>query len=213
MEMRILLADDNPILRTGLKMILQTIEGVSEIHECGDGREAVRLAQELQPDLVLLDVRMPVMDGLEALRQLEGIPTVMLSSHHEPEFVQQALQNNAKGYLVYGDFDSDELAQVIRNAAGGSVHFSARAAQALRAASIPVTPVIRVGNPPLTSRERDCMAALAAGMNRSEISAELGIARATVKVHLTHAFEKLGAKDSLSAVLTWNQALQESEST
>ncbi|MDR1711552.1 MAG: response regulator transcription factor [Propionibacteriaceae bacterium] len=208
--MKILLADDNPILRAGLRMILETIDQVNEIHEAGNGEEALEMARKLKPDLVLLDVRMPIMDGLTALKQLPpDTPAVMLSSHHEPELVREAFQNDAKGYLVYGDFDAEELAQVITNCVGGGVYFSQKAAKALRANTVGVVHSVQIGSPPLTVRERECMAALAAGMSRLEISANLGIARATVKVHLGHAFEKLGAKDSLSAVLAWNKAIKE----
>ncbi|MGY0069473.1 response regulator [Streptomyces sp. QTS137] len=144
--LRVLVADDNPVVRAGLTALLSGREGIKVVAEAEDGREACEAARDHHPDVILLDVRMPRMDGISALPYLVGIaPVVMLTYSGESEIVEEALRRGAGGYLVHGEFTADELVVAVRDISHGRPHFTPTAAEALltqlrRTPSIPALP-------------------------------------------------------------------------
>ncbi|MFD3823389.1 response regulator [Streptomyces sp. NPDC058625] len=132
--LRVLVADDNPVVRAGLTALLSGREGIKVVAEAEDGREACEAARDHHPDVILLDVRMPRMDGISALPYLVGIaPVVMLTYSGESEIVEEALRRGAGGYLVHGEFTADELVTAVRDISHGRPHFTPTAAGALLA--------------------------------------------------------------------------------
>ncbi|MCX2926727.1 response regulator transcription factor [Streptomyces sp. NEAU-W12] len=132
--LRVLVADDNPVVRAGLTALLSGRGGTRVVAEAADGREACEAARDHHPDVILLDVRMPRMDGISALPYLVGIaPVVMLTYSGEPEVVEEALRRGAGGYLVHGEFTADELVAAVRGVSHGRPHFTPAAAEALLA--------------------------------------------------------------------------------
>ncbi len=132
--LRVLVADDNPVVRAGLTALLSGRGGIRVVAEAADGREACEAAHDHDPDVVLLDVRMPRMDGISALPYLVGIaPVVMLTYSGKSEVVEEALRRGAGGYLVHGEFTADELVEAVRDVSHGRPHFTPAAAEALLA--------------------------------------------------------------------------------
>ncbi|MEU9355123.1 response regulator transcription factor [Streptomyces griseoloalbus] len=133
-SLRVVVADDNPVVRAGLTALLSGREDIAVVAEAADGREAYEAAHAHRPDVVLLDVRMPGVDGISALPYLVGIaPVVMLTYSRESEIVQEALRRGAGGYLVHGEFTADQLVSAIRDIKEGRAHFTSTAAGALLA--------------------------------------------------------------------------------
>ncbi|MFJ8333690.1 response regulator [Streptomyces sp. NPDC094437] len=130
--LRVVVADDNPVVRAGLTALLSGRAGIEVVAETADGRQAYEAARELRPDIILLDVRMPGVDGLSALPYLVPIaPVMMLTYSGEPETVQEALRRGAGGYLVHGEFTADQLVTAVREIGRGGAHFTPTAAEAL----------------------------------------------------------------------------------
>jgi DNA-binding NarL/FixJ family response regulator len=197
---RLLLADDHVLLRAGLCQLLATIPDFEVVAEATDGDEAVELAVALRPDVVLMDISMPRVDGIEATRRITaaapGVRIVGLTSFSDRERIVAMVDAGAKGYLLK-DAHPEELVRGIRAAARGESPLAAVAASVL----------LRVrsggGSSPqgLTDREREVLALLATGMSNRSIATTLGISEATVKVHLTHIYQALAVGNRTAAAL------------
>jgi DNA-binding NarL/FixJ family response regulator len=195
----LLLVDDHHLLRQGLRRGVEEA-GFAVVGEASDGAEAVRMAEELHPDLVLMDVTMPVLDGIEATRQLRARApesrVVILTMHGEEETVERALRAGAVGYLVK-DCTIDQVAETLRTAAGDTALSSGLATSMLGQlhATPPRAPV-------LSPREEEVLQLFADGCSTTEVARRLFISPKTVKNHLASIYEKLDAGDRTQAVIT-----------
>lgn len=202
---RLLVCDDNAVVRQGLVAVLSTFDDLEVVGEAADGRQALDEYRRLTPDVVLLDVRMPIWDGITALSALGSEATVlMLTYSDDVDTVAAALRAGAQGFLVHGEQEPDEIAAAIRTvAAGGTVlgrTGSAAAVSALRTA--PRRP--DVGSEyGLTRRECEVVDLLAEGHTNAEIAAALHLTVKTVKNHLHNAYGKLGVTSRAEAVSRW----------
>jgi len=207
-SVRVVVADDHPVVREGLRMMLEELtEGFELVGEATDGERAVRLAGETQPDVVLMDVRMPGMDGLEALERIRQqwplIAVLILTTYNEDELMIRGLQAGAAGYLLK-DCSSETLLNAIRTAARGETVIQPETmARILLHAARGVFPS-KAGPTneefDLTEREREILTAVAQGKRGKEIAAQLHIADRTVRAHLTNIYMKLGVDSRTSAV-------------
>jgi DNA-binding NarL/FixJ family response regulator len=209
---RVLLADDQALLRMGFRMILDTEEGIDVVGEAGDGAEAVDLASRCDPDVVLMDIRMPVMDGIEATRRIvAGNPAVrvlVLTTFDLDEYAFGALRVGASGFLLK-DVPPAALAGAIRAVAAGDAVITPRITQRLLdeyahflpAAGHPESVAAGAALSELTERERQVLVALAEGLSNAEIAARLFVSEATVKSHVGRILAKLGLRDRVQAVV------------
>ena len=199
---RVLLADDHAVVRSGLTQLLATVEDVEVVGAAADGAEAVDLALTQRPDVTLMDLSMPVMDGIEAIRRVRGSDPdariVVLTSFSDRERILDALDAGAIGYLLK-DAEPDELIRGVRAAAAGEAPLAPKAASAVLTARADQRPVAE-----LTPREREVLGLLARGKANKQIARELGISEKTVKAHLTRVFESIGVTDRTAAAL-WAQ--------
>jgi len=196
---RVLVVDDHPMVRRGLATFLKVFDDLELAGEAAGGKAAIQLCAELHPDVVLMDMAMPDMDGATATRQIrsqsESIQVIALTSFKEEILVQSALQAGAIGYLLK-DVTADELAQAIRAAHAGRATLSPEAAQALvHAASQTPPPGLD-----LTERERAVLALMVEGLNNTQIAAKLTVSPSTVKSHVSNILTKLGAASRTEAV-------------
>jgi len=203
---RLLLVDDHKLLRQGLRRAVEDA-GFDVVGEAGDGEEAVRLAVELRPDLVLMDLSMPVMDGIEATGRLRhSVPearVVILTMHGEEDTVARALRAGAVGYLLK-DCSIDEVAATLRAVAAGDTDLSADLARTLLAelpGPLDPGPMATVASS-LSQREVEVLQMFADGCSTVEVGQRLYISAKTVKNHLASIYEKLDARDRTQAVLT-----------
>jgi len=199
MTIRIVLADDHSVVRQGLRMFLALDPELEVVGEATNGAEAVQAARELQPDVVLMDLLMPVMDGITAIaairKDLPEVEVVVLTSVLEDEKVVGAVRTGAIGYLLK-DTESDELCRAIKAAAAGQVQLSPQAAARLmREVRIPQSPET------LTERETDVLRLLAQGQANKEIARHLMIGEKTVKTHVSNILAKLGLPSRTQAAL------------
>jgi DNA-binding NarL/FixJ family response regulator len=199
---RVGIADDNPVVRMGIRSLLSTAEDIVVVGEAGDGAAAVRLARTAKPDVMLLDVRMPRQDGVSAARDVsEHTAVLMLTYAESPEVVSAAVKAGARGYLVHGHFTENELLQAVRMAAHGLGTFSAQAVLALSNPKPSRTALAsRFG---LSEREADVMELIAQGAANGEIARALFISEKTVKNHINKIFTKLPANNRGHAVSLW----------
>jgi DNA-binding NarL/FixJ family response regulator len=206
---RVLVVDDNDVIRSGLRALLTTVAGVEVVGEAATGREAIARTEDLGPDVVLLDVRMPVMDGVSAAAVIsQHARVLMLTYTDEPEAVAGALRNGASGYLVHGRFGTDELARSIRDVAAERPAISPAVVPALLEALRNDAPEpralgLRAGDHPLTPREAEVMDAIAAGRSNAQIAGELHLAEKTVKNTINRIYAKLGASTRSEAIARW----------
>jgi DNA-binding NarL/FixJ family response regulator len=208
MTVRVLVADDQELVRTGLQMILDAQPGIEVVGEAADGLRAVQLARELRPDVCLFDIRMPGIDGIEATRRLAGpevedpLRIVVITTFDQDEYVHGALKAGARGFLLK-DAGPELLAQAIHAAADGdaliapsvTIRLLATFAGA-SAARPPVQPA-----EPLTSREEEVLLTVARGRTNGEIADELYISLSTVKTHLASLMSKLGARNRVEIAM------------
>jgi DNA-binding NarL/FixJ family response regulator len=204
---RVLVVDDQALVRAGFRMVLETEGDIEVVGEAGDGHEAVSEADRLQPDLVLMDVRMPELDGIAATRKLieaqSAIKVVMLTTFDLDEYVYEALRAGASGFLLK-DVPPEQLVEGVRAVARGD----AMLAPAVTRRFIE-TFVHRLDEPQsvtveldeLTPRELDVLQLIARGLSNAEIAAELVVTEATVKTHVAHVLTKLGLRDRVQAVV------------
>jgi DNA-binding NarL/FixJ family response regulator len=199
MPIRILIADDHSVVRQGLKMFLALDPELEVIGEAENGAEAVKLAGELQPDVVLMDLLMPVMDGITAIENIRAtlpdIEVLAVTSVLEDTAVIRAIRAGAIGYMLK-DTQADELCRAIKAAANGQVQLSPEAAsRLLREVRAPESPEA------LTDRETEVLRLLARGLANKEIAQELSIGEKTVKTHVSHILSKLGVASRTQAAL------------
>jgi DNA-binding NarL/FixJ family response regulator len=207
MSIRVLIADDQAMVRAGFRMVLNAETGIEVVGEAGDGEHAVAAARRLRPDVVLMDIRMPRLDGIQASRLLlggDGPPprVLILTTFDLDEYVYEALQAGASGFLLK-NAPPEQLVDGIRVVAGG---------EALLAPSVTRRVIEefvrqpRADSPPaelddLTAREREVLALLAQGRTNDEIAAELVVSRGTAKTHVARVLGKLGLRDRIQAVI------------
>jgi len=214
---RVLIADDQPVVRDGLSMLLGLLDDVEIVATAADGGEAVELARAHEPDVVLMDLRMPRLEGAEATRQiLAALPrtrVLVLTTYADDEFLFPALQAGARGYLTK-DATAEEIEQAIRALVAGHTHLDP-AVQARLVAAV-VRPESAPGTTPipgadtaaacsqlpdeLTQREAEVLKLIAAGLSNREIAERLVLSGATVKTHINRIFYKTGARDRAQAV-------------
>ncbi len=199
MSIRILLVDDHAVVRQGLKMFLGLDPDLEVVGEAENGEEAIRRTQELHPDVILMDLLMPVMDGITAIsslrRDFPDIEVIALTSVLEDEAVMKAMRAGAIGYLLK-DTQAEELRRAIKAAAAGQVQLSPQAAARLmREVRAPESPE------KLTERETDVLRLLALGRANKEIALELNIGEKTVKTHVSGILRKLGVPSRTQAAL------------
>jgi DNA-binding NarL/FixJ family response regulator len=206
MTIRVVLVDDQAMVRTGLRMVLAAEADIEVVGEAADGAAGVRVAAEQQPDVVLLDVRMPGMDGLEAARRIlaTGSPTrvVVLTTFDEDEYVTAALRAGVSGFLLKVAPPEDLVAAVRTVAAGHGLLDPAvtlRVIETYAAAPAP-DPARAAALVRLTERETDVLTLVAAGLSNAEIAARLYLGEATVKTHVSRLLLKLGLRDRVQAV-------------
>jgi NarL family two-component system response regulator YdfI len=199
----ILIADDHLIIRQGLRLILETEDGFEIVAEASDGAEAVCLCADLHPDVVLMDLRMPGMDGLTAIEKLRvsqpEIAVVILTTYNEDDLMLRGLQAGARGYLLK-DTNREALFDTIRAAARGETLLRPEImARVLSKAGMPSNHNETTG-PDLTEREHQVLAAVAKGERSKEIAVSLGITERTVKAHLASIYGKLGVDSRAAAI-------------
>jgi len=208
MTIRVLVADDQELIRTGLKMILDAQPDIQVVGEAADGRQAVTLARELRPDVCLLDVRMPELDGIEATRLLAGpdamdpMAIVVITTFDLDEYVHGALKAGARGFLLK-DAGPQLLIQAIRSAANGDALIAPSVTARLLATFSDSRPDAPPAQPsePLTTREEEVLARVAAGRTNAEIADELFISLSTAKTHLASLMSKLGARNRVELAM------------
>jgi DNA-binding NarL/FixJ family response regulator len=210
MTIRVLVADDQSMVRAGFRMLLSGEEDIDVVAEAGNGLEAVDKAARFRPTVVLMDIRMPELDGLEATRRIltadETARVLILTTFDHDEYVYEALRAGASGFVLKDD-PPEQLLAAIRIVAGGDALLSPAVTKRVidRFARIP-----RPARPPrldeLTERELEVFRLVAHGLSNAEIGQELYIGETTVKTHVTHIFQKLGLRDRVQAVVLAHEA-------
>jgi DNA-binding NarL/FixJ family response regulator len=199
MPIRVLIADDHGIVRQGLRMYLKFDAELEVVGEASNGKEALELAGKLQPDIVLMDILMPVMDGLEATaairRTLPDVEVIALTSVLDDAVIRQTIRAGAIGYLLK-DTQSDELCRAIHAAAGGQIQLSRQVAQRM---ALDHEETLSVDS--LTDRETEVLRLVASGRSNKEIALQLSIAEKTVKTHVGNILNKLGVASRTQAAL------------
>jgi DNA-binding NarL/FixJ family response regulator len=201
---RVLLADDQPLMRAGFKTVLEATGSIAVVAEAGDGEEAVRLAEAHAPDVVLMDIRMPVLDGIEATRRLPRHRVLILTTFGLDDYIVEALRAGASGFLLK-DARPQELVGAVQAVAAGDAVLSAGVTRRLldQVAHRLPTPVSRSPDAlaALTEREHEVLRLLAGGRSNAEIAAALVVSEATVKSHVSNLLGKLGLRDRVQAVI------------
>ena len=211
MSIRVLLVDDQALIRAGFRMILDAEEDIEVVGECADGTQAVDSAKRLDPDVVLMDIRMPEMDGIEATRRIAGSsadesPTrvLMLTTFDLDEYVYDALRAGASGFLLK-DVPADQLVGGIRLVAAGEALLAPTVTKRLIsefARSVPEDREPPAAIDELTPREVEVLKLIARGMSNAEIADELVVSSTTVKTHVARILLKLGLRDRVQVVVT-----------
>jgi len=211
---RVVLADDQALVRAGFRLILEAQDDIDVVGEAADGAEAVELAAAARPDVVLMDIRMPRMDGIAATAELQRLPepprVLVLTTFDLDEYVFDALRAGAAGFLLK-DVTREELVRAVRIVAAGDSLLSPSVTRrliaeftALRRESSPAVPGPKLAG--LTAREHDVLRQLARGLSNAEIAAELVVSEHTVKTHVASILTKLGIRDRVQAVIAAYEA-------
>ena len=208
MTIRVLVADDQDLVRTGLRMILDAQDGIEVVGDAADGREAVAMARHLEPDVCLFDIRMPELDGIEATRMLAGpdvanpMAVVVITTFDLDDYVYGALKAGARGFLLK-DAGPELLVQAVSAASNGDALIAPSVTARLlstfaagEAASVPDQPI-----EPLTTREEEVLVTVASGRTNAEIADTLHISMSTVKTHLASLMAKLGARNRVEIAM------------
>lgn len=203
---RILIADDHGIVRTGLKLLLERIDGMQVVGEAADGREAVRLAAQLQPNIMIMDIGMPLLNGLDAASRIvsenERIGVIILSMHTDESYIVRALDAGARGYLLKDNADED-IERAIRSVAAGRPFFSPTIANALLEDYVRQMRERRIQDSYdlLTDRERQVLQLLAEGKSNKEAAAILNLSPYTIETHRQNLMQKTGLHNTAGIVL------------
>ncbi|MFH8348330.1 response regulator [Streptomyces sp. NPDC018045] len=208
MTVRVVVADDQTVVREGIVMLLGLLPGIEVVGSAGDGEQAVRLTAELAPDVVLMDLRMPRCDGVEATRRIRtehpGTEVVVLTTYADDDHLFPALEAGARGYLTK-DADGDEIVRAIEDVLSGAAGLSPKVQRRLLerfaepvGTAAPATPP----DPPdgLTAREVEVLGLVAEGLSNPEIARSLHVSNATVKTHINNLFAKAGLRDRAQAI-------------
>jgi DNA-binding NarL/FixJ family response regulator len=203
-KLRVLIADDQPLMRAGFRTVLEAAGDIEVVGEAEDGRQAVESARALRPDVVLMDIRMPELDGIEATRQLPTHKVLILTTFGLDEYIVEALRAGASGFILK-DVPAAELVRAVRVVAAGDALLSPEVTRRLldrvgRRLPAPV-PAQRDALSELTEREREVLELLARGLSNAEIAGALVVGEATVKTHVSRVLAKLGLRDRVQAVV------------
>jgi DNA-binding NarL/FixJ family response regulator len=202
--LRVVIADDQPMMRAGFKAVLESTGDITVVAEAGTGEEAVRAVTELAPDVVLMDIRMPGMDGIEATRQLPRHRVLILTTFGLDEYIIDALRAGASGFLLK-DAPTEEVVAAVRAVAAGDAVLSAPVTRQLLDQIARRLPAAVSRQPSeldaLTQREQEVLRMLASGLSNAEIAAALVVSEATVKSHVSALLGKLGLRDRVQAVI------------
>ena len=203
---RVLLVDDQTLVRQGVRSLLSLAEGIEVVAEASDGRQAVEMIPQVAPDVVLMDMRMPVMSGLEALQALAANgqlpPTIILTTFDDDQMVLASIKAGAKGYMLK-DVSLEQLVNAILTVAGGgSLVQPAMSQRLLSGLEHMRNEFVSLDRPdPLTERETEILRLMAGGFSNKEIANSLGVAEGTIKNHVSNILSKLGVRDRTRAVL------------
>ena len=216
MSIRVLVADDQSMVRAGFRRLLSSEEGIEVVAEAGNGQEAIEKAARFHPTVILMDIRMPELDGLEATRRIlaadPAARVLILTTFDLDEYVYEALTAGASGFVLKDD-PAEQLIAAVRTVAAGDALLSPAVTKRV------IKQFVRVPRPEpprelheLTAREQEILRLIAAGLSNAEIGAQLYISETTVKTHVTHIFQKLSLRDRVQAVvLAYQTGLFEGE--
>jgi DNA-binding NarL/FixJ family response regulator len=203
-KLRLLIADDQPLMRAGFRAVLEATGDMEVVGEAGDGEAAVELARRLGPDVVLMDIRMPILDGIEATRRLNGHRVLILTTFGLDDYIIDALRAGASGFILK-DVPTEELVHAVRVIAAGEALLSPAVTRRLLDRVGRRLPASATGAPAaiaeLTEREREVFELLARGLSNAEIAELLVVGDATVKTHVSNVLMKLGLRDRVQAVV------------
>jgi DNA-binding NarL/FixJ family response regulator len=210
MSIRVLVADDQSMVRAGFRMLLTGEQDIEVVAEASNGREAVAMAERFNPAVVLMDIRMPEIDGLEATRRIlaanQAARILILTTFGLDEYVYEALRAGASGFVLKDD-PAEQLISAVRTVAAGNALLSpAVTMRVIRQFTRIARPAQPKGLGELTEREREILRLIATGLSNAEIGRELYISETTVKTHVTHILQKLGLRDRVQAVVLAYQA-------
>jgi len=190
---KVMIVDDQSIFREGLKMMLNLQEDIEVVGLCENGDQAVKMVSVYQPQVVLMDIQMPVMNGVEAVKEIRDIPVIMLTTFHNEQYITDAIRAGALGYLLK-DTEISIIADAIRTVHGGGALMSAEATKVILS-QFTKMPSETYDLDILTDREKEICLLVADGLNNKEISDNLFLGEGTVKNHITKALQKLELRD------------------